>query len=210
MKKIKIAAVILVLIAAGCSSSRITTSWSAANSIPKKYNKVMVLGLITDADRSIRSYMETHMVGDLKTLGYNAVSSLAEFGPKAFDNLCEKDAIDKIKNSGADAVVTIVLLDKSKEQYYVPARRLNYPRSVYYERFGGYYSTIYSRVFEPGYFVSDTKYFWESNLYDMNTNGLLYSVQTESFDPASSESLGHEYGRLIVEDMVKKNVLGKQ
>jgi hypothetical protein len=35
----------------------------------------------------------------------------------------------------------------------------------------------------------------------------VYSVQTQSFDPGSSESLGHEYGQLIVKDMVKKNIL---
>ena len=44
----------------------------------------------------------------------------------------------------------------------------------------------------------------------MGTKDLLYSVQTESFDPNSSESLGHEYGKLIVENMVKKNALAKQ
>jgi hypothetical protein len=55
--------------------------------------------------------------------------------------------------------------------------------------------------------VVDTKDFWESNVYDMPTQQLVYSVQTQSFDPGSSESLGHEYGQLIVKDMVKKNIL---
>lgn len=211
MKNIQIiAAAVLLLLFTSCSSSRITSSWSAAGSAPKKYNKVMVLGLIRDQDRSICQFMENHLVGDLKELGYNAVSAQAQFGPKAFENMCEKDAVDKIRNSGADAVVTIVLLDKSKEQYYVPAQRQNLPRSVYYNRFGGYYTTIYERIYTPGYYVTDTKYFWESNLYDMNTKDLVYSVQTESFDPGSSESLGHEYGKLIVEDMMKKNVMTKQ
>lgn len=201
---------IFLLLFSGCSSSRITSSWSAADASPKKYNKVMVLGLIRDQDRSICEYMEKHFVDDLKDLGYNAVSAQVQFGPKAFENMCEKDAVDKIRSSGADAVITIVLLDKSKEQYYVPAQRQNLPRSVYYRRFGGYYTTIYDRIYTPGYYVTDTKYFWESNLYDMTTKDLVYSVQTESFDPNSSESLGHEYGKLIVENMEKKNVLIKQ
>lgn len=210
MKNIPFAAGVLFLLFTGCSSSRITSSWSAAGAVPKKYNKVMVLGLIRDQDRSICEYMEKHFVDDLKGLGYSAVSAQAEFGPKAFENMCEKDAVDKIRSSGADAVITIVLLDKSKEQYYVPAQRQNLPRSVYYRRFGGYYTTIFDRIYTPGYYVTDTKYFWESNLYDMNTKDLVYSVQTESFDPNSSESMGHEYGKLIVENMVKKNVLIKQ
>ena len=35
----------------------------------------------------------------------------------------------------------------------------------------------------------------------MHSQQLIYSVQTESFDPGNAESLGHEYGQLIeVED----------
>jgi len=210
MKQLILAGFVLGMIFSGCSNSRITSSWNAPDIAPAKYKKIIVLGLIGDQDRRIREQMEMHLVGDLKSLGYHAVSSFTEFGPKAFDNLCEQDAVDKIKNSGADAVITVVLLDKSKEQYYVPARRSGYTRSVYYNRFGGYFTTIYDRVYTPGYYVSDTKYFWESNLYEMAAKNLVYSVQTESFDPATSESLGHEYGKLIVADMVSKNILAKQ
>lgn len=210
MKNKIILAFFFPVLLAACSSSRITSSWTTANATPAKYNKILVLGLIPDQDRSIRGFMEQHFVDDLKGLGYNAVSAMAEFGPKAFENMCEKDAVDKIRNSGADAVITIVLLDKTKEKYYVPAQRQNLPRAVYYRRFGGYYTTMYDRIYTPGYYVTDTKYFWESNLYGMGTKDLVYSVQTESFDPASSESLAHEYGKLIVENMVKKNVLIKQ
>ena len=118
--------------------------------------------------------------------------------------------LDKLQNSGFDAVITIVLLDKQKERYYVPGR-LNYsPYAGYYHHFWGYYTTIYDRVYAHGYYVTNTKYFWESNLFDVASKELIYSVQTESFDPASSESLAHEYGKLIVKDMVKNQALNKK
>ena len=63
------------------------------------------------------------------------------------------------------------------------------------------------RIYSPGYYQVDTKYFWESNLYDISNKQLLYSVQTQSFDPGSSAGLGHEYGQLIINDMVKNKVL---
>lgn len=84
------------------------------------------------------------------------------------------------------------------------------PYGYYYNRFWGYYGTLNRRIYEPGYYVTDTKYFWESNFYDMSTRKLVYSVQTQSFDPANSESLGHEYGELIVKNMVKENVLQRK
>jgi hypothetical protein len=185
MKKLKWAGIALLLAAAGCSSSRITTSWKAENTVAQKYSKIMVLGLIREADRSIQENMENHFVGDLHDLGYNAVSSLKEYGPKAFDNMDETAAISKLKNSGVDAIITIVLLDKQKERKYVPGNVYYSPYSYYGNRFWGYRSTLYQRIYEPGYYVTDTKYFWESNLDDMSTQKLIYSVQTESFDPAN-------------------------
>ena len=193
--------------AAGCTTSKITTSWKAENTVPQKYNKILVLGLIRDADRTLQENMENHFVGDLKELGYNAVSSLKEYGPKAFDKMDEEAALSKLKNSGVDAVITIVLLDKEKERKYVPGNMYYSPYGYYYNRFWGYRSTLYRRIYEPEYYVTNTKYFWESNLYDMSTQKLVYSVQTQSFDPANLESMGHEYGQLIVKDMVKQNVL---
>lgn len=192
---------------AGCTSSRITTSWKAENTTPQKYNKIMVLGLIREVDRTLQQNMENHMVGDLKEMGYNAVSSLTEFGPKVFDNMEEGAAIAKLKNSGVDAVITIVMLDKQKEQRYVPGNIYYTPYGLYHNNFWGYRTTLYRRIYEPGYYVTETKYFWESNLYEMNTQKLAYSVQTESFDPVNSESMAHEYGMLIVKDMQKQSVL---
>lgn len=198
---------IFILLFAGCTSSRITSSWKAENVVPEQYNKIMVLGLIREADRSIQEHMENHFINDLNGLGYNAVSSLQTFGPKAFDKMGEEEAIDKLKGSGIDAVITIVLLDKEKERRYVPGYASYSPYGFYYNRFWGYRSTLYRRIYEPGYYITNTKYFWESNFYDMRTQGLLFSVQTQSFDPANAESLAHEYGQLIVKNMVKQHVL---
>lgn len=210
MKSLKWLGFFLVMIIAGCTTTRVTTSWKAVNAVPKEYNKIMVLGLIREADRTLQENMENHLVADLKELGYNAVSSLREYGPKAFDKIDEEKAIGKLKSSGVDAVITIVMLDKQKERNYIPGHTYYSPYGHYYSRFWGYRITLYNRIDEPGYYAIDTRYFWESNLYDMSTQSLVYSVQTQSFDPSNSESLGHEYGQLIVNDMVKNNIITKK
>jgi hypothetical protein len=208
MKRMKWVGIAVLLIIAGCATSKITSSWKAKDAAPQKYNKIMVLGLIRTADRTIQENMENHMVGDLKDLGYNAVSSLQEYGPKAFDKMDEETAVAKLKDSGVDAVITIVLLDKEKEKSYVPGHIYYYsPYGYYYNHFWGYHTAIYRRIYEPGYYVTNTRYFWESNLYDMNTQKLVYSAQTQSFNPSDSENLGHGYGQLIIKDMVKQEVL---
>ncbi len=202
--------IIIPAILFGCSTSQITSSWKAATTVPKKFNKILVVGLIREDDRSFRQKMEDHLVGDLRDAGYNTVSSISEYGPKAFDNMNEGSALQKLQNSGIDGVVTIVLLGKTQEKYYAP-NRLNYtPYSIYQHRFWGYYNTMRDRVYTPGYYDVGTEYFWESNVYDVNTKELVYSVQTKSFDPALSGNLAHEYGKLIIGDIVKNNILTNQ
>lgn len=202
---------VIFFLLTGCSSSRITHSWKSETASSGSYDKIMVIGIIKDHDRNLREQMENHLADDLKARGYNAVSSLKEYGPKAFDNMDEEGAITKLSNSGVDAVITIVLLDKERERNYVPARVHYSPYIIYQRHFWGYYSTIYDRIYSPEYFQQvNTKYFWESNFYDLKTKQLLYSVQTESFDPASAESLGHEYGEMIVMDMFEKKIINHQ
>jgi len=208
MKTTKWIIVFLVLVTVGCASTRITSSWKAKDVVPEKYNKILVLGLIREADRRIQEQMENYLLDDLKQQGYNAISSLQEYGPKAFDKMDESAALTKLKNTGVDAVITIVLLDKQKEKNYVPGRVYYYsPYGYYHSYFWGYRMALYHRIYEPGYYIVNTRYFWESNLYDMRTQKLLYSVQTQSFDPANSESLGNEYGKLIIQDMIRQKVL---
>ena len=207
MKKASKILIILIIICTGCSSSKITSYWKDTNVVRKEYKKIMVLGLIRESDRSLQQNMENHLVGDLQIIGYNAISALQYYGPKSFEKIEEQAAIEKIKNTGVDAVITIVLLDKKKERKYIPGNIYYSPYSYYYNHFWGYRSTLYNRIHEPGYYVTDTKYFWESNLYDMDTQKLVYSVQTQSFEPSNSETMGHEYGQMMVKHMIKNNLL---
>lgn len=208
MKRITGLAVLFLLLVSGCGpSSRITSSWKADNAQTNNIRKVVVLGLIRDHDRSLREKMEQHLVGDLRAMGYDAVCSCEEYNPKTFENMNEEQAINKLRNSGIDAVLTIVLLDKSRERFYVPGRVYYSPYVIYQNRFWRYSRIMYDRIYTEGYYTVNTNYFWETNLYNLATNQLIYSAQSESFDPASSEQLGHEYGAMIVKDMVNKNVL---
>jgi len=211
MKRIFVLSTFLIMLLTACGpSSRITSSWKAADLTSKKYKKIVVLGMISDAYRSVREIMEQHIVNDLKALGYDAVCSCEEYNPKAFEGLNEQQAVEKLRNSGVDAVLTVVMLDKTREKYYVPGRIYYSPYSVHQRRFYGYYRTMYDRVYSPGYYVINTKYFWESNFYDLESDQLLYSAQSQSFEAASTQTLAHEYGQLIVKDMVKNKILFDQ
>lgn len=195
---------------AACSSTRLTHSWKS-DSIPEAaYQRILVVALIQESDRSLQEQMEQHLVGDLRDLGYNAVSSLQEYGPKAFDHRNEQEIIRQLSGSGVDAVITIVLLNKEKERRYVPGNIQYSPYIYYHSRFWRYYGTMQYRIYQPGYYVTDTRYFWESNFYAANGEQLIYSAQTRSFDPANTSSMAHEYGQRIVKDLAEKGILVKK
>src|SRR5439155_10469820 len=131
----KISGLILILLFVSCSSSFITSSWQPQDQEVKKYNRIMVIGIIRETDNNLRESMELHLAGDLEALGYNVFSAFKVYGPKGFEHLTEEEAVKKLKNDGVDAVMTIVLLDKHKEKYYTPGSVAMSPYMSYHNHF---------------------------------------------------------------------------
>jgi hypothetical protein len=166
----------------------------------------MVLAIVGENNPGLEQVMEENVVSSLKHKGYNANSYFDLYGPKALDKTDEQGAIKQLRANGEDAILTIVLLDTAKEHHYVPGS-VTYAPYPYYYRFWGYYSNLYGRIYTPGYYTTDTRYFWETNLYSAGSEDLLYSVRTEAFDPTSAKNLANKYGKLIVKDMTDKGVI---
>jgi len=207
MKRDLFFALMFIMTVVSCSSSsRITSSWKEPSLVAVSYKKVLVIAL-SQADNALKEQMEKHLIGDLESHGIQAISAYQQYGPKAFENMSEQAALEKIKNTGVDAILTIVLLDKSKERDYITGHISFTPYTAYYNQFWGYYSTLHAHVYLPDYYVTNTEYFWESNLYDASSKRLVYSVQTKSFNPANSQALAHEYGLLIIHNMLKQGVI---
>ena len=161
MKKI-----FLILSAAllfSCQTSKITATWTDKDVSPKKYNKILVLGVLKDNDRELQSKMEKHLAGDLNDLGYSAFVASDVFPVGTFVKGDTAKAIEALNSKGFDAVLTIVLLNKEKEKYYVPGRAIHTPYAPYHDRLDLYYYTMYDRIQTEGYYETGTKIFWESN-----------------------------------------------
>ena len=173
----------------------------------------MVVGIIKDSNIIMRKKMETHLVNDLKAIGYNAVAALDEFGNGGLAGLVQEETYIKLCNKGIDAVITIALLDRKKEKFYVPAKVKYYSNLYYYNRIWNY-STIQADLTlvtsMKGNYEESTQFSWESILFDLQTLSPVYTVQTKTFDPASTETMAHEYGRMIVANMVKNKVIEKR
>ena len=142
MKKLLLICVPVLVLVAACSNSKVTSSWVDPNT-KGPLKKVMVVALLNNKDRNLKQQMEDQLAQELTAQGIVATTAYHDFGPKSFEGLKEKQVINRLKNSGIDGVITVVLLNKSKEQNYVPGNVQYQPQTVYVRRsrFYGYYAT---------------------------------------------------------------------
>ncbi len=211
MKRIKFLIVFAIFgLLAACNSTKVTSSWVSpdATAVNLSVKKIMVAALLPDKDRELKKSMEKKLVRELNEKGINAVSAYEMYGPKYFPQN-EKKAISKLQEEGVDGVLTVVLMDKNKEERYNPGSSRIAPVGIYRNWFG-YYSSIYGRVYSPGYYTSANKYYWESNLYDLKPEKLLYSAQSQSFEPSSIAQLANDYSEKILSDMTKQGLVAKR
>lgn len=207
MKKLFLIPLIVFLYS--CQPTKITQSWVAKDATPKQYKKVLVLGVLTDADNELQTKMENHIADDLREMGYLAIAANKVFPPATFVKGDTAKAVAALDGKGFDAIFTIVLLDKKKEPYYVPGKIVDYSSYDRYGRFNRYYNTVTERIYTPGYYGEETKYIWENNFYDLNSRKLVYASRTRSFDITSKNTLAHSYGQLMTKSLVEKNILIK-
>lgn len=204
MKKILLLAIPALLLLAGCSTSRVTTSWVSkdANLSRTSLNKILVMGLLSNKNRSSNVSMENHLVQELRSRGFNAVTSTDTYGPRAFDKMNEEQALSQMNQNGIDGVITITMIDKNKKQQYVN----NYWGGPY--SWWGYYSYWYPFAWGPtGYVRNYSSYTFETNLYDLKrSKQMIYSAHSETSDPSSAASLGKDYAKSIVDDLMKKGL----
>lgn len=200
---------LLILVVLACNSSKITSSYTAKATGKQEFFKVLVLGLGKDSDLELQAKMENHMADDMRERGYDVITSVKEYGPGAFKGMTEEQSLAKLKNSQVDAIVTIVLLNKKSEKQFIPARDRGAAPHQFQHLFWDYYGDINKRVIEPGYYFENTEYYWESNLFEVRTQDLLYSAKTTSFNPSNTELLAHHYGKMIVRNMARKNVISR-
>jgi hypothetical protein len=205
MKRIQWIIILICVLLVGCSSSNITSTWKSPSALELQTGKILVIGLIKESDKSLQRRMENHLADDLCNLGYDAVPSMDLYGPKTFEGQEEKTVINELKEKAFDAVLTIVLLNKQKHHALSSMNDLS--GKYRYGDFYPYYIAIYNKIYEDGYNITDTYYYWQSNLYSLKDQKLIYSVQTQSFNPSNTAILAHEYGKMIVQDMLGQHII---
>lgn len=230
MKKINYILLLTWVIAiSSCGvSQEITGSWVNKDVLASNpdYKKVFIAVLSGNLDA--RTTLENDLSRAATASGVNNIKSLDIFPP----NISKVDTsllIQSIKEKGCDAIFTVAMINSKSETRYVPGTTTYTPSYGYgyggtyyggayggYSAYGGYYRSPYgyydymgSTVTTPGYYVTDDTYFIEGNLFDINTNQLLYSIQSKVYNPVDIATESATYTALIFEQMKKDGLLRK-
>jgi hypothetical protein len=195
----------------GCSpSTRITGSWVDPTAKGKVAAGKTVFLAFLARNIEVRTKMENQLAMQAAQRNIKTVKSSDYFSPDFYQKLpAEKELLSRIKNSGANAILTISLINKESETRFVPGTR-RYAPLPYYGWYGGfyrYYSYWHPMFYDPGYYVTDKIYFLETNLYDMETDKLLWSAQSQTVSPGSIDNFVNTYPQVLVSQLVKDGVL---
>jgi hypothetical protein len=192
---------LILFIAAGCSSTALIGSWIDPEVKSIEGKSIAIFCLTPRLD--IRDKVETQMSDAFQARGVNAMRSMDFITPGKMD----KEVIALIlKQNNITGVIIVSLLDAQKETHYVPGS-VAYSPTYYGRPYYGYYGTVYTNVYDPGYYQTTTSYFIECNAYRLADERLVYSSQSKTVDPSSISKFAYDYSRSIVDDLAKKGVL---
>lgn len=210
MKKLNIIAVIALLVASCQPATQITATWKNADAnIDRDINTILVTALT--GRTTSRQAIEDDIAAALADEGYHTIKSIEVMPPtlSSSQTLDREDLLSKISNTGADAILTVALIDEKTETRYVPGNYSYAPvtRFGYYGTFWGYYNTWYPTLYDPGYYEAEKVYFLETNLYDARTEQLLWSAQSETYSPTNLPDFAEDFSEAVVSRLESEGVL---
>lgn len=227
----------LLVINACAPNTKLVGYWKDDASIPKAYNRLAVLAMFpTMSNRAIteNAFFDQFTEKGIHAIPTFQLFPLAgkakEFTSDMSDSISIKATHDKIRakltSNDIDAIMVLSLLDVQKQQKYVEGSSMSFGYPGYYGNYyGGYYSSMnphhytnaysfydyyaYSAatIYQPGYYVEDISYFVECNLYDVETEKLIWTCQTKTVNYTNIDQETSFVSNLIVNELVDLGVL---
>jgi hypothetical protein len=191
-----------LILTTGCNTAKIHTAWQGKNIIPRGYSKLLVVGIVKDSGFALRQQIEKTAVDELKMNGFNAVSSIEEFGPHGLANLEREETYRRLFKKDIGAIITITLIDKKKEKQFA-REKINYTSDLFfYDRIWNY-KDIEADI-TAAESLKGKQYSVESIFFDIATLEALYTMETKPLSIATFKRDANIYAKRIVNELLKK------
>ena len=189
-----------VLIACG-TTTKIPNAWRNPAHEGTPYQKAFVIGVgENDTNRRI---FEDRFAAALA--GKGGVASPSYGALPHSERLTEAQIRGAIQGGGFDGVIVTRLLGVEEKTEYVPPRTYTVPR--HYGGYYGYYGASWDVVHEPGYYQTHTIVRLETNLYDVGSGELVWSGQSETFNPSSLSDIIDSVTKAVAKRLRKESLI---
>jgi len=186
---------------ASCSASTtLKNSWRDPSFTgPLDFNKVLVI--MVTKDGSTRRTVEDAVVKRITARRH--VEAVPSYTVLMDSDLQNKDRAHQIvADAGFDGAVAMRIVGVDKETNYVPG---SYP-SPYYN-FWGYYDYAWPAVYDPGYLQTDTIVNVETLVYSIKDGKLVWTGQTETFNPSNIDDMVDGIASAVSSEMAKQGLV---
>lgn len=210
MKKFMSIALLLLLLQACTPYKESTGVWVNKEKIQgKSYSNIFII--VMTANLEARALLENNLASLATEKGYKTVKSMDVMPPGLKDAAMpsKEDIVKKVKENNCDAVFVASLLKKEEDVRYTPGTTA-YSVRPYYTWSGnyfGYYSHWYPTVYNDGYYTKEKNYFMQSNLYDVASEEIMWSVQSTVFDPSSLNKFSKAYTSQLIKQLKEEGLL---
>jgi len=153
-------------------------------------------------DAVIRRAYEDSFVSKLKAGKTDAFSSAAVMPTES--EYSRDSILAAINAMNADAVIVTRLIGVEEKEVYNPPVYTPLPghAGLY-----GYYTGAVRVIYEPGYISRHKSVKLETNLYDAATEKLVWSIQTESIDPSTPDTLIESKIATVIKHLRKQKLI---
>ena len=199
--------VIVLFIMTSCATTKLKNVWRDDN-YSGKIKRVLVIGVITRP--GLKRFFEYEMVQQMEVRGIGAIAGYSVMPP---DKEADKDSIVSIlKEQDIDGVLIARLVDRQDVHYGSGPKygSTSYERPSPYRQWHSYYSKSYSMVNIPEQKVKHEIVSVETNLYDADSEQLVWSALSRTFVAGDSNEVIRSFVQVMIKDLYKKKLLRKE
>jgi hypothetical protein len=188
---------ICLMVVTSCLITTLDSVWKDPNYQGGKLNKVLVVGVAKRP--TVRRLFEDKFIAELKVRGTDALSSYTII-PQ--EGMLDKATVEsKVKTLGVDAVLVTRLVNRKKERTYTPS-------TYHYGGWYGRYSRGYGYVTSPGYYTEYETVNLETNIYETQTDKLIWSALSDTVLGGSVEVEIESLVKVIIKSLSDNQLIG--
>ena len=186
------------ILLSACSTTHYVENWKAPDYRGPALSRILIIGVINREEnrRKFEDEFTKLVTSDQLTAiaSHTLLSNLEKHGNK-------ESVLAAVEQANADGVL-IVTTHGVSEQDRVTRGSVEYiPNMARGYGMYGYYNRSHSFVYTQGNTVTDSVIRIDTKLYNADSEEMIWSAKTESFNPSSSEKIIMELEALVVDDM---------